>query len=94
MPNGTAADSTGLAAHDHPLENQPSRPVDACLTPVETAAKLGISTRTLENWRRTGNGPPFLRLSKVCVRYPAPGLQQYMKARTFTSTSAEAMVEG
>jgi len=93
MPNGTAADTTGLAAPDHPIENQPSSPVDACLKPAEAAAALNVSIRTLENWRRTGTGPPFVRLSKVCVRYSAPGLQRFITDRTFTSTSAEATVE-
>ncbi len=65
MPNGTAADSTGLAAPDHPIENQPCSPVDACLTPVETAAKLGISTRTLENWRRMRWSQKIGQLVKV-----------------------------
>ena len=87
MTNGMAVDEAGLAAPQH-IQNTHS-PVDACLKPAEAAAALNVSIRTLENWRRWGNGPPFVRLSKVCVRYPVPGLQRFIADRTFTSTAAE-----
>ena len=67
----------------------PAPVVDECMTPAEAAAKLKCSTRTLEGWRRKGNGPPFLRLSATVVRYPVPGFREFVAARTFTSTAAE-----
>lgn len=32
------------------------------LTPNELAAMLGMSVRTLANWRSTGKGPPYLKI--------------------------------
>lgn len=32
------------------------------LTPSELADTLGMSTRTLANWRSTGKGPPYVKL--------------------------------
>lgn len=35
---------------------------DDLLTPSELAVMLGMSVRTLANWRSTGKGPPYLKL--------------------------------
>ncbi len=32
------------------------------LTPGELAVMLGMSVRTLANWRSTGKGPPYLKI--------------------------------
>lgn len=32
------------------------------LTPSELAVMLGMSVRTLANWRSTGKGPPYLKI--------------------------------
>ncbi|MCH4858786.1 helix-turn-helix transcriptional regulator [Bifidobacterium pseudocatenulatum] len=42
---------------------------DDLLTPAELAAMLGMSVRTLANWRSTGKGPPYL---KIGVEPPSP----------------------
>ncbi len=39
------------------------------LTEADTALLLGYSPRTLQIWRRRGDGPPFVRLSTRRVRY-------------------------
>jgi predicted DNA-binding transcriptional regulator AlpA len=39
------------------------------LTTRDTARLLGISYRTLEGWRLTLNGPPFVRVGPRLVRY-------------------------
>lgn len=32
------------------------------LTPAELAAMLGMSPRTLANWRSIGKGPPYVKI--------------------------------
>lgn len=32
------------------------------LTPSELAVMLGMSPRTLANWRSTGKGPPYVKI--------------------------------
>lgn len=32
------------------------------LTPAELAVMLGMSVRTLANWRSNGKGPPYLKI--------------------------------
>ncbi len=53
---------THAAPHDRPFELESIRTRDA-------AELLGVSVRVLEKWRREGGGPPFLRISRRCVRY-------------------------
>lgn len=39
------------------------------LTPRALAEKLGVSVRTLDDWRRDGRGPEYLRVSYLaCFR--------------------------
>jgi hypothetical protein len=39
------------------------------LSTAEAADISGLTTRKIEQYRREGGGPPFLRLSRRCVRY-------------------------
>ncbi|HVR73907.1 MAG TPA: helix-turn-helix domain-containing protein [Planctomycetota bacterium] len=55
----------------------------------EAAEYLGVSTRTLEDWRIRGGGPPFIRISCKCVRYRLIDLDEWSRQRLATSTSAE-----
>ena len=50
----------------------------AMLTPFELACFLGISRWTLCDWRRSGVGPPFLKLSRRIVRYPKAQLEKWI----------------
>lgn len=61
------------------------------LTAAEVAARFGghISVRTLNNWRSQGGGPPFVKIGGKVV-YPAAGLEQWERSRTFASTSQYA----
>ncbi len=45
------------------------RPEDH-LSRVELAKVLHISTKTLDRWRKTGEGPRWLRLPGGAIRYP------------------------
>lgn len=47
------------------------------LTPSELAVMLGMSVRTLANWRSTGKGPPYLKIGVE----PPEGHQDRRKVR-------------
>jgi len=51
------------------------------------AAVLNISPATLRNWRVQGLGPPFLRLSRRCVRYRSDDVDAWLAGRIARSTS-------
>ncbi|MEV4739949.1 helix-turn-helix domain-containing protein [Streptomyces sp. NPDC049555] len=56
------------------------------LTPGELAAEIGVSTRTLANWRVTGRGvgPAFIKLSNGRggrVRYRRTDVDQWVAER-------------
>ena len=53
----------------------------------ELAAGLHVSPRTVEDWRLTGDGPPFVRLSGRAVRYRPAAVRQWLAAREMRSTS-------
>ena len=61
----------------------------AALLSTENAARyLGLSARTLNNWRWLGGGrgPAFVRLGRS-VRYDVRTLDAWIAGRTFDSTS-------
>lgn len=47
----------------------------------EAAAFLGLSPRTLEDWRWKGVGPPCHCISRNCVRYFRTELVEWVKAK-------------
>lgn len=51
---------------------------DELLTTAEVAEKVRVTDRTLRNWAASGTGPPRIRLSWKCVRYPASGLRAWL----------------
>lgn len=51
---------------DSTPETQPNS--SNLLTPVELAARWGLSVHTLENWRSGRRGPEFLKVGRL-VRY-------------------------
>lgn len=53
----------------------------------EAALFLGISYRTLEDWRLTGRGPQFVKLGRL-VRYLRTALLDFMDQNSFTNTGA------
>lgn len=63
-----------------------------CLITTKQAAQhLGVSARTVENWRTRGDGPPYLRLSRTKgVRYRLEDLEKFVAQRIRCSTSQEA----
>jgi predicted DNA-binding transcriptional regulator AlpA len=57
------------------------------LTPDEISTSYKISKRTLENWRRKGSGPPWIRLGRQ-VRYPRSGFEAWINAQRETGARA------
>ena len=60
---------------------------EALNTEREAADFLGVTTRALQKWRTTGNGPRFVRISSRCVRYRRRDLMEWSEARLKSSTS-------
>lgn len=59
-----------------------STKADAQLRESQLAARWGVTTRTLQNWRAAGKGPPFLDLGINTIRYRLEDIEAYEKART------------
>lgn len=53
----------------------------------EVAEMIGVKPRTLEDWRITGAGPRFIRISKRCVRYQLDDVLTWVDARSVASTA-------
>jgi len=53
----------------------------------QAAAYFGISHRTLESWRISGNGPRFIKLGRL-VKYNQSDLDEYISNQTRFNTSS------
>jgi excisionase family DNA binding protein len=62
------------------------------MTPPEVAAWLRVPVRTLELWRRRGEGPAFQRVGRA-VRYSSEDVEAYLLARR-THCSTPCRVAG
>ena len=64
----------------------------AFYTPAEVAEKLGISRRTLDNWRWAGKGPAPTRSGKGGGRvwYSGAAVRAYLEQRTARWPTATA----
>lgn len=47
-------------------------------TDQEVAGLLKVTRTTLETWRRRRSGPPFVRISRRCVRYSLADLALWL----------------
>lgn len=59
------------------------------LTETEAAEVLNLSTRTLQQWRVKGGGPPFKKYG-ASVRYDPDALAAWDRDQTRTNTSGPA----
>ena len=48
----------------------------------EAAERLRLSHRTLDRWRTSGDGPPFVRLGKKAVAYRLADLEKWLDRQT------------
>jgi excisionase family DNA binding protein len=53
----------------------------ALLTPNRLADRLGISPRTLQDWRSRKVGPPWIRVGRV-IRYREEDVNEWIEKRT------------
>ena len=49
-------------------------------TPAQLAGKLGVSIRTLDDWRLDGKGPPFIRVSYRAVMYAFDDVEKWLQS--------------
>ncbi|WP_296700934.1 helix-turn-helix transcriptional regulator [Thiocapsa sp. UBA6158] len=68
------------------MQPQSAAPIRRRLTEREAAAELGISFRTLQQWRVRGTGPAFLKLGRA-VRYDILALEDWLAKQVHTNTS-------
>jgi phage terminase Nu1 subunit (DNA packaging protein) len=60
------------------------------MTERELSALLKVTTRTLQRWRVSGDGPPFIRAGLRRVLYARDAVAAWAASRSFTSHAAEA----
>jgi hypothetical protein len=48
---------------------------------------LGLQPRTLQAWRHSGGGPPYVVISSRCIRYRIADLEAFAADRVRASTS-------
>jgi predicted DNA-binding transcriptional regulator AlpA len=53
------------------------------------AALLSVSVRTIQRWRGTGQGPPFVRAGARRVIYNPTFVEAWVAARTFAHRADE-----
>ena len=58
------------------------------VNPQGAADLLGVSIRLLGKWRRTGDGPRFVRLGHRCVRYRIIDLHTFQEERLRENNAA------
>ena len=57
------------------------------LKPAEVAARLGITGRSLQQYRSSGPGPQYIYIGPRCVRYDPDDLTAFLKARKRTKSA-------
>ncbi len=100
FPNSTPANRIGTARFARPAQPQPVKtdPIVAAmdqaavevprlLAPAAVAEMLGLTERTLERWRITGEGPRFVKLSRSTVRYAVDDVAAFVAGRLRANTS-------
>ena len=62
--------------------------IERLLTEKQLARMLDVSNRTVQHWRQTGYGPPFLKLARGrLVRYRISAVEEWLNIQTVKSTS-------
>lgn len=52
------------------------------ITPKAMTARLNVTLSTLYVWRKNGTGPPWVRIGKFTIRYPAEQFNDWIKRNT------------
>jgi hypothetical protein len=84
--------STGVKPdHDH-LEMVPDLPENpdywhALIDSGAAAEFCGTTSKTMETWRMKGGGPPYVRVSRKCIRYRRADMREWADTQIRKSTS-------
>jgi excisionase family DNA binding protein len=62
---------------------------EVLLTVEDAAARLKVSKHTLNRWRVTGEGPPFVKSGPRLVRYEEAAIENWARNRTRGSTNEQ-----
>ena len=63
---------------------------------VTVGTMIGVSPKTLANWRCQGKGPPFLKIGRL-IRYRKSAILEWLSIHELSSTSAslpQSIVKG
>lgn len=60
--------------------------MDLLINQESAAERLGVSVRTLEKWRSTGDGPQYVKMSRL-VRYKTSDIDSFINSRVVSHTS-------
>ncbi len=71
----------------HHTERTNSTIAPGYLNEVATARYMGVSTRTLQRWRISGDGPAFYKFGERRTLYRREDLDQWALSRRVHSTS-------
>lgn len=81
-PSGTTAMARAIAREVIALlRAEQAAGDDLILGTPEAAEMLGVSSKTLENWRSIGTGPKFLKIGTRQVGYRIGDLRDWVSAR-------------
>lgn len=83
----TATSASTKAALPVPLAIAVLAVPDTLLTPAEVAERPRVRPKALGRWRRRGDGPRFVRLSRSRVRYRVEEVEVFLSSRTLRSTA-------
>src|SRR3954451_10379858 len=59
------------------------------LTEGQLSEREDIGRRTLQRWRQTGDGPPYIRLGRRQIRYRLSAYVEWAKTREFRHRAHE-----
>ena len=65
----------------------PMNKSDVYMTERQAASLLGVSPRSLQRWRVSGDGPKFSKVGRRKVLYRERDISSYIDARTYSSTA-------
>lgn len=63
--------------------------LDQLITPAELASRLGVTERTLAEWRYKGTGPAFIRTGGRFPHYLPADVDEWLLSQRRTSTAEE-----
>ena len=70
----------------HPAASPAHFGTDLLWNEAQTADRLNLSPRTLQQWRYRGGGPRYLKIGSA-VRYRPADVEVWLEQQTRTSTS-------